>query len=241
MIIYPAIDLRGGKVVRLLEGDPERQTVFSDDPIATARDWIDQGAEWIHMVNLDGAFESDNENLRILEAVAALSVRVQFAGGLRDINAIGAALDAGAERLMIGTMAVRKPDLFVEVMRRFGSDSIGVALDSRDGMIATHGWRETSTRSAIEFGHWMRQRGARHALYTDVARDGMLSGVDIEGTIALARETKLQVIASGGVSGLSEIRQLAASGMVAGAVIGMALYRNRFSLRDAIAAAKEGD
>ena len=241
MIIYPAIDLRGGKVVRLLEGDPERQTVFSDDPIATARDWIDQGAEWIHMVNLDGAFESDNENLRILEAVAALSVRVQFAGGLRDINAIGAALDAGAERLMIGTMAVRKPDLFVEVMRRFGSDSIGVALDSRDGMIATHGWQETSTRSAIEFGHWMRQRGARHALYTDVARDGMLSGVDIEGTIALARETKLQVIASGGVSGLSEIRQLAASGMVAGAVIGMALYRNRFSLRDAIAAAKEGD
>ena len=241
MIIYPAIDLRGGKVVRLLEGDPERQTVFSDDPIATARDWMDQGAEWIHMVNLDGAFESDNENLRILEAVAALSVRVQFAGGLRDINAIGAALDAGAERLMIGTMAVREPDSFVEVLRRFGSDSIGVALDSRDGMIATHGWRETSTRSAIEFGHWMRQRGARHALYTDVARDGMLSGVDIEGTIALARETKLQVIASGGVSGLSEIRQLAASGMVAGAVIGMALYRNRFSLRDAIAAAKEGD
>ena len=241
MIIYPAIDLRGGKVVRLLEGDPERQTVFSDDPIATACDWMDQGAEWIHMVNLDGAFESDNENLRILEAVAALCVRVQFAGGLRDINAIGAALDAGAERLMIGTMAVRKPDLFVEVLRRFGSDSIGVALDSRDGMIATHGWRETSTRSAIEFGHWMRQRGARHALYTDVARDGMLSGVDIEGTIALARETKLQVIASGGVSGLSEIRQLTASGMVAGAVIGMALYRNRFSLRDAIAAAKEGD
>ena len=241
MIIYPAIDLRGGKVVRLLEGDPERQTVFSDDPIATARDWMDQGAEWIHMVNLDGAFESDNENLRILEAVAALSVRVQFAGGLRDINAIGAALDAGAERLMIGTMAVREPDLFVEVLQRFGSDSIGVALDSRDGMIATHGWRETSTRSAIEFGHWMRQRGARHALYTDVARDGMLSGVDIEGTIALARETKLQVIASGGVSGLSEIRQLAASGMVAGAVIGMALYRKRFSLRDAIAASKEGD
>ena len=209
--------------------------------MATAREWIDQGAEWIHMVNLDGAFADANENLRILEAVAALNVSVQFAGGLRDIKAIGAALEAGAERLMIGTMAVRKPDLFVEVMRRFGSDSIGVALDSRDGMIATHGWQEISSRSAIEFGHWMRQRGARHALYTDVARDGMLSGVDIEGTIALASETKLHVIASGGVSDLSEIRQLAASGMVAGAVIGMALYRNRFSLRDAIAAAKEGD
>lgn len=241
MIIYPAIDLRGGKVVRLREGDPGQQTVFSDDPVSTARAWIDQGAEWIHMVNLDGAFAKANENLRILEAVAALSANVQFAGGLRDSEAIGAALDAGAKRLMIGTMAARDPESFIEAMRQFGSERIGVALDSREGMITTHGWQETSTLSAIDFGNWMRQRGALHALYTDVSRDGMLSGADIEGTIALARETNLQVIASGGVSELAEIRQLAASGKVAGAVIGMALYRDRFALRDAIAAAKEGD
>lgn len=241
MIIYPAIDLRGGKVVRLREGDPGKQTVFSDDPLATAREWIDQGAEWIHMVNLDGAFAKANENLRILEAVAALNVRVQFAGGLRDVNAIRAALEAGAKRLMIGTMAVHNPESFIGAMRQFGSESIGVALDSREGMITTHGWQKTSTLSAIDFGNWMRERGVLHALYTDVSRDGMLSGADIDGTIALARETNLKVIASGGVSALAEIRRLASSGMVAGAVIGMALYQDRFSLRDAIAVAKKGN
>ena len=239
MIIYPAIDLRGGKVVRLREGDPQQQTVFSDDPLATAKQWIDQGAEWIHMVNLDGAFENANENLGILESVADLSVRVQFGGGLRDMDALRIALDAGATRLVIGTMAVRDPDSLIEAIRQYGSDSICAALDSREGMITTHGWQEKSARSATEFGSWLQEQGLRHALYTDVARDGMLSGADIEGTIALARETGLQVIASGGVRDLSEIRQLAASGVVAGAVVGMALYQNRFSLRDALKAAKE--
>jgi phosphoribosylformimino-5-aminoimidazole carboxamide ribotide isomerase len=131
--------------------------------------------------------------------------------------------------------------LFLEAVRKYGSESIGVALDSRAGMITTHGWREESTHSAIEFGSLMRQRGVRHALYTDVARDGMLRGADIDGTITLAKETQLRVIASGGVSALSEIRQLAASGMVAGAIVGMALYQDRFSLPAAIAAAKEGN
>lgn len=239
MIIYPAIDLRGGQVVRLREGDPGQQTVFSNDPIATAKQWIEQGAEWIHMVNLDGAFENANENLDILGAVASLGVYVQFGGGLRDMSAMQTALDAGASRLVIGTLAVRDPDALIDAVQQYGSDCICAALDSRDGMIATHGWKEKSTRSATEFGNQLRKRGLRHALYTDVSRDGMLSGADIDGTIALSQNTGLQVIASGGVSDLAEIRQLAASGIVAGAVVGMALYQNRFSLRDAIAAAKE--
>ena len=135
MIVYPAIDLRGGKVVRLREGDPNQQTVFSDDPVATAKAWIDQGAAWVHMVNLDGAFDTANENARILERVARLKVKVQFAGGLRDMAALGSALDAGAARLAIGTMAVRNPKSVTESLDRYGNEAICIALDAKDGKI----------------------------------------------------------------------------------------------------------
>ena len=240
MIIYPAIDLRGGKVVRLRKGDPERQTVYSNNPVDTALKWIDQGAEWIHMVNLDGAFDFANQNLRILESVARLDIKLQFAGGVRDKNAMRTALDCGASRLMIGTLAVQNPDALLDAVYQFGSDKIGVALDARDGMITTHGWTEQSSRTPLELGSWFRCKGVEHALYTDVTRDGMLSGANIEGTIALAMETELQVIASGGVSDLTEIGHLAKSKVVAGVVVGMALYQKKFSLADALLAVKEG-
>lgn len=240
MIVYPAIDLRGGKVVRLREGDPNQQTVFSDDPVATAKAWIDQGAAWIHMVNLDGAFDTANENARILERVARLKVKVQFAGGLRDMAALGSALDAGAARLAIGTMAVRNPKSVTESLDRYGSEAICIALDAKDGKIATHGWTELSRLSPIDFAQWLRKQCVVHALYTDISRDGMLTGVNLRDTVALAKASGLRVIASGGVSSLSEIEALAESNEVAGVVVGMALYVNRFTLVDALRVAEGG-
>ncbi len=238
MIIYPAIDLRGGKVVRLREGDPNRQTVFSDDPVATARQWIADGAAWIHMVNLDGALATANNNGTILAAVAKLAVKVQFAGGLRTLDDIDAALERGASRVILGTVAVQQPEIVAQALERWGAEQIGVALDARDGVVTTHGWQQQTALTPTEFGLQMRAIGVKHALYTDVSRDGNLSGGNVAATIALGRETGLQVIASGGVSTLEEIRQLAASDSVAGAVIGMALYERRLALPEAIAAAK---
>ena len=239
MIIYPAIDLRQGKVVRLREGDPRRQQIFSQDPRATAKAWIDQGARWIHMVNLDGAFGSANDNLRVLESVAGLGVKLQFGGGLRDMAALRAARDAGAARMVIGTLAVTDPAAVDRALEAFGGEAICVALDARDGKITTKGWTEASWRAPAEFGRELRRRGVRHALYTDVSRDGLLGGADVEGTIALGTATGLEVIASGGVSDLRDIQLLSRSGSVAGAVIGMALYQNRISLAEAISAAEE--
>ncbi len=238
MIIYPAIDLRAGKVVRLREGDLNRQTLFSDDPVATAQSWIDQGATWIHMVNLDGAFDSESENLSILEKVAKLDVSVQYTGGLRDMAALKQAQDTGASRMVIGTLAARDPASVAEAVALFGADAMCVALDAKDGKVVTHGWTESSAHTPIELGARLYGYGARHALYTDVRRDGGLSGVNIEDTVELARATGLRVIASGGLSQLSEIEQLARSGDVAGAVIGMALYQKRFTLTEALSAAR---
>jgi len=238
MIIYPAIDLRDGKVVRLREGDPEHQTVFSDDPIATAKQWVDEGAEWIHMVNLDGAFSTANDNGKILEAVAKLDVKVQFGGGLRDMDALQKAIDSGASRLVIGTMAIHNPDAVGEAVERFGDEAVCVALDAKEGKVTTHGWTELSVHTPIEFGRLIAKKGVKHALYTDVKRDGSMIGVNVHDTIALGRNTGLQVIASGGVSRMSEIEQLAKSKVVSGAIIGMALYQDRLTLGEALLAAK---
>lgn len=234
MIIYPAIDLRGGKVVRLKEGDPNRQTVFSDDPLKTAQAWIEQGAVWIHMVNLDGAFASANDNERILEAAAQLGAKVQFGGGLRGMSDIERAFEQGATRVVLGTIAVQQPEIVSEAVERWGAEGVCVALDARDGKIATHGWQQTADLTPVELGKQMVERGVRHALYTDVSRDGGLQGVNIEATVDLARETGLQVIASGGVSRIEEIEQLAQSKIVAGVVIGMALYEGKLRLEDAL-------
>jgi len=235
MIVYPAIDLRGGKVVRLLEGDPNRQTVFSEAPLTTARRWLDAGADWIHMVNLDGAFAAANDNSDILAQVAKLDIRIQFGGGLRSFADIEEAFERGANRVVLGTIALQQPEIVAEAAQRWGADAVCVALDTRDGYIATHGWQEESSTSAIELGQQMYRAGVRHALFTDVSRDGKLSGVNIEATAELARTTGLQVIASGGVRSLDDIRQLMATEAVAGVVIGMALYTGQFTLEEALA------
>lgn len=236
MIIYPAIDVRGGKVVRLREGDPAQQTIFSDDPISTAQRWIDQGAQWIHMVNLDGAFANANDNLRVLDSVAKLSIKVQFGGGLRTTDDMQRAINAGASRIVLGTVAIQNPELVTAAIEKYGTDRVCVGLDARDGKVTTHGWSQVSEITPIELGQLMRDRGVIHALFTDVSRDGALSGSAVDATIRLGQETGLQVIASGGIASIDEIRRLATSGTVAGAVIGMALYQGTISLSDALAA-----
>ena len=241
MIVYPAIDLRGGQVVRLKEGDPNRQTIFSHNPLDTVRRWIDEGATWLHMVNLDGAFQKANQNLSILEHAAHLPVKIQFGGGLRSLDDMRQALDAGADRVVLGTIAVENPDLLALTVEQFGAEQISVALDARDGKITTHGWQSRTDLTPIEFGRDIVRRGVQHALFTDVRRDGSLIGSNIQETITLGRETGLQVIASGGVSSASEIQQLARSGVVAGAIIGMALYEAHLTLAEALLASKAGD
>jgi phosphoribosylformimino-5-aminoimidazole carboxamide ribotide isomerase len=241
MIIYPAIDLRGGKVVRLKEGDPNQQKVFSDDPIATAQQWIGQGASWIHIVNLDGTFATINDNVRILEAVAKFDVQVQFGGGLRSIKDIERAIEQGASRVIIGTAAIGQPELVSEAVKRWGSERIAVGLDARDGKVATRGWQNKTDMTPLELGKQMVERGVIHALYTDVNRDGLLQGVNVESTAMLARETGMQVIASGGVSSLEDIKRLKSTGIIAGAVVGMALYEGRFGLADALVLAEGKD
>jgi phosphoribosylformimino-5-aminoimidazole carboxamide ribotide isomerase len=238
MQIYPAIDLRGGKVVRLKEGDPQRQTVFSEDPLAIARQWIRGGARWIHVVNLDGAFHNANDNGLILDNIAHMNVKVQFGGGLRSVYAISRAFEQGAARVVLGTIAVQQPGIVVEAVKRWGADAICVALDAKDGKITTHGWQQATELSPIDLGKRMASEGVRHALYTDVSRDGGLSGVNVEATAALGRETGLQVIASGGVSTLEDIQRLRAAGSVAGVVIGMALYEGKFTLQEALQVAE---
>lgn len=239
MIVYPAIDLRGGKVVRLMEGDPNRQTIFSEDPIATAKNWVEQGAEWIHMVNLDGAFGNSNHNLDILKQVTNLNVNVQFGGGLRSLDDIETALSLGAKRVVIGTLAAKDPEKVSEAIEKFGTEQICVAMDAKNGFVTTEGWTENTTLTPVEFGRLMKKRGVEHALYTDVSRDGSMLGVNIHDTVALARNTELKVIASGGVSKMIEIAELTKSGVVAGVIIGMALYRDEIGLDEALLAAKE--
>jgi len=241
MIIYPAIDLRGGKVVRLKEGDPNQQKVFSEDPVATAQQWIGQGAAWIHIVNLDGAFASTNDNARILEAVAKFGVKVQFGGGLRTITDIERAIEQGASRVILGTVAIENPALVEEAVKRWGSEAICVGLDARDGKIATRGWQHKTDMTPLELGKQMVGYGVTHALYTDVNRDGRLQGVNVEATATLAKETGMQVIASGGVGSLDDIKRLKATGIIAGAIIGMALYEGRFGLTDALMLAEGKD
>ncbi len=234
MIIYPAIDLRGGQVVRLKEGDPNRQTIFSNSPLDIAQRWHDEGATWMHMVNLDGAFGEASQNLNILKQVASKNVNVQFGGGLRSLVDIETALELGAKRVVLGTIAIKQPSIVEEAVHRFGAEYVCVGLDAKDGKIATHGWQTLSDLTPIELGQKMVEMGVKHALYTDVSRDGLLSGVNVTDTVALAEKTHLHVIASGGVSTLDDIRQLRDSGRVAGAIIGMALYTGQFTLADAI-------
>ncbi|MBE0698776.1 MAG: 1-(5-phosphoribosyl)-5-[(5-phosphoribosylamino)methylideneamino]imidazole-4-carboxamide isomerase [Anaerolineaceae bacterium] len=227
-IIFPAIDLRGGEVVRLKEGDPKRQTNYSTDPGGTARRWIEAGAAWLHVVNLDGAFgESGNANLQalrtILSEAARANVQVQFGGGMRSVEAIEAALDAGVSRAILGTLAVEQPRLFEEALNRWGAEKIGVSLDARDGRVQVRGWQSDTPLMAVDAARGFQHAGLRWLVFTDIARDGLQTGLNLQATLELAQASKLNVIASGGVSRLEDVRAAEKAGL-AGAIVGRALY-----------------
>lgn len=247
MIIYPAIDLRQGRCVRLRQGDPNAETVFSDDPADMARHWVQQGAEWLHVVNLDGALDARDLDAgkqaglpinlqRLREICEAVPVPIQFGGGLRTLDDIRLAIQLGAERIVLGTVAVENPMLVSEAVSRWGSKRIVVGLDARDGKVATHGWQSTSQIDAVELGHEMHAMGVRRVLYTDISRDGMLSGVNVEATARLGDITGLSVIASGGVAGIRDIELLKAHEHynIDGVVIGQAIYTGNLDLAAAI-------
>jgi len=225
----------------LRQGRPEEETVFSDDPVAMAEHWASQGAEWLHVVNLDGAFGLASSNLRVVEEIAAaVGVPIQFGGGLRTMANIEGALGLGVERVILGTVAVEEPSLVTEAIRRFGAERIVVGIDARRGRVATHGWQEVSSLAAIELAFRVRELGVERVVYTDIARDGMLCGVNVEAVRELAERTELRVIASGGVSSLDDLRRLkeAEASGVEGVIIGQALYSGALELREAIEIAR---
>jgi len=244
MIIYPAIDLRSGRCVRLQQGDAAAETVFSADPAATARRWAAEGAEWLHVVNLDGALgENSQRNLDALQSIlAAVTLPVQFGGGLRSVADVDRLLGLGVTRVVLGTVAVRQPEVVTEAIARHGAERIAVGIDARDGRVATHGWTDTSEVEATVLAAHMATLGVRRVVYTDIARDGMLTGVNVEATAHLARTAGLSVIASGGVASLEDIRALAAhqADGIEGVIIGMALYRGAVQLSQALSLAREG-
>ncbi|MGE0005523.1 MAG: 1-(5-phosphoribosyl)-5-[(5-phosphoribosylamino)methylideneamino]imidazole-4-carboxamide isomerase [Parvibaculaceae bacterium] len=237
MILFPAIDLKGGRCVRLELGDMARATVFNDDPAAQARSFAAQGFAWLHLVDLDGAFAGRPVNEEAVEAVlAAVAVPVQLGGGIRDLARIESWLARGVRRVILGTAALRDPALVRSACARFPG-RIAVGIDARDGKVAVEGWAETSQTTAVELARRFEDVGVAAIVFTDIGRDGVLKGLNIEATLALARTTSIPVIASGGLASLADIRRLLAPdcAVLGGAVAGRALYDGRL---DAAAALK---
>ena len=236
--IYPAIDLRSGKVVRLREGDPDRMTVYGDDPARTARRWLSTGARWLHVVNLDGAFgETDNANRSalesILQAAKEFDARLQFGGGIRSLENFEAVLALGVERVILGTTAVEQPDVVSLAVRKHGVERIAVGIDARNGWVRIRGWKENSEISATDLVLRMRSLGLRTVIFTDVSRDGLGSGLNIASTRELARASGLDVIASGGVHTVEDVIA-AKNANLAGVIVGRALYEGTIDLNQAL-------
>jgi len=237
MDVIPAIDLRDGKVVRLIQGQYDKQITYRDDPAEQARQFHADGAQWLHIVDLDGAKAGRPVNTRSIEAIARLDLlKIEVGGGLRDEASIAQLLDMGVTRVIIGTKAVSDFDWF----RRMGETFAGrmvLGLDARGSMVATHGWLEDSKQTVLEFAARADELPLAAIIYTDIAKDGMLTGPNIERTKALAQAVKTPVIASGGVKEVDDIRKLKPIG-VAGVIVGRSLYEGTLTLRDAIAAAR---
>ncbi|HTU24700.1 MAG TPA: 1-(5-phosphoribosyl)-5-[(5-phosphoribosylamino)methylideneamino]imidazole-4-carboxamide isomerase [Pirellulales bacterium] len=238
MQIWPAIDLRGGKCVRLQQGDYDRQTVFSDDPASMARHWVEQGAECLHVVDLDGALHGHVENRASIEAIVrAVSVPCEVGGGIRDLATIDDLLGLGVARLIIGTKALKEPDWFREVCRKYPGRLV-LGIDARKGRVATDGWQKASEVSATRFAHDLAQEPIAAIVYTDIATDGMMAGPNLEAMDEMRRAVDVPVIASGGVTTATDVAQLAQLGM-AGCIIGRTLYEGRLTIHDALCMARE--
>jgi phosphoribosylformimino-5-aminoimidazole carboxamide ribotide isomerase len=242
LIVFPAIDLKGGQVVRLAEGDMDRATVYGDNPAAQAVLFAEEGATHLHVVDLDGAFAGEAVNAAAVEAiVAAFPGHVQLGGGIRTRESIERWFDLGVSRVVIGTAALENPDLVRQAAADFPG-GIVVAVDARDGMVATKGWADVSTVSITDMGRQFEDAGVAALLFTDVGRDGMLKGCNVQATVDLARAVQIPVIASGGVAGISDIHMLAlhARDGIEGVITGRALYDGRLDLATALAVAAAG-
>lgn len=233
--IYPAIDLRQGRVVRLRQGDPDRQTTYDDGALATARRWKEAGARWLHVVNLDGALgEAGRRNGAALARILTAGLPVQFGGGLRDLADIRRALGLGVARVVLGTVAVEEPELVREALAEFGPERVVVGIDARDGLVRVRGWQAATPLRAEALARRWAEMGGRWLVFTDIARDGVGGGVNVEATAALSRETGLRVVASGGVAGLEDVRRVLQAGLD-GVIVGRALYDGALDLAEALA------
>jgi len=236
MQIWPAIDLRGGNCVRLEQGDYSRETVFGEDPAAMARRWVSEGAEYLHLVDLDGARDGQSINRNAVEAIVlAADIPCELGGGIRDENTIREMLSLGLSRLVIGTKALKDPDWFREMCQKF-PDKLAVGIDARDGRVATDGWLEVSNVSATSLARSLAEEPIAAIIYTDIAKDGMMSGPNFDAMAEMSQSVDVPVIASGGVTAAEDVGQLARIG-VAGCIIGRALYEGSLTLAEATAAA----
>jgi len=236
--IYPAIDLRNGYVVRLQQGDPHRQTIFSRDPSVIACHWLDRGARWLHVINLDGALgniDSSNRNAleKILQVAQTYGASVQFGGGLRTERSISTVLDLGVHRVVLGTVIVKQPIIVSQALIRWGPECIAAGLDARDGKLMVEGWQTETAYTAIGLAKKLRAEGLKWAIFTDIDRDGLKTGVNLESTLAMAKETGLAVIASGGVKNQGDVQKIKEHGL-AGVIIGQALYDGAVNLTDVL-------
>lgn len=234
MILYPAIDLKDGQCVRLLKGEMDAATVFSDNPAAQARAFQDAGAQWVHLVDLNGAFAGEPVNGNAVEAIlSALDVPAQLGGGIRDMATIEAWLAKGLARVILGTVAVEDPDLVRDAAKAFPGQ-IAVGLDAREGRVATRGWAEETDIQVTDLARKFEDAGIAAIIYTDINRDGAMAGPNLPATEALARAVDVPIIASGGVSSMADLRALKATGVISGAISGRALYDGAINLAEAL-------
>ena len=242
MIIFPAIDIRGGKCVRLEEGRFDRETIFAENPLDAARRWVEAGTQWLHIVDLDGARAGKSVNLSVVSEIArTFDVKVQLGGGIRTLETVEAALAAGINRVILGSVAARSPELVEQLCSRYG-EKIVIGIDARDGEVAVDGWEKSGLLQVAELAQRMKQVGAKRIIYTDISRDGMLTGVNVESTLQLAKQSGLAVIASGGVKGMGDIlalQPLTPAG-IEGVIIGKALYTGAIDLADALQVVRGG-
>jgi phosphoribosylformimino-5-aminoimidazole carboxamide ribotide isomerase len=237
VILFPAIDLKQGRCVRLIQGDMDQATVFSDDPAAQAQAFADQGFEWLHVVDLEGAFAGKPMNGSAVDAILGrIGIPVQLGGGIRDMRTVEGWLGKGIARVIIGTAAVRDPGFVREAARLFPG-KVAVGIDAKDGLVAVEGWAQTSTLTAEDLGRRFEDAGVAAIVYTDIARDGVLKGLNIPMTLALARSVSIPVIASGGLASMADIERLTAPdcAVLAGAISGRALYDGRIDPAEALA------
>ncbi|WP_299826848.1 1-(5-phosphoribosyl)-5-[(5-phosphoribosylamino)methylideneamino]imidazole-4-carboxamide isomerase [uncultured Roseobacter sp.] len=239
MILYPAIDLKDGQAVRLLHGDMDKSTVFNDDPVSQAQDFVTAGCEWLHLVDLNGAFAGEPVNAAPVEAILkSCTIPVQLGGGIRDMATIEAWLEKGLTRVILGTVAVENPDLVREAARTFPGH-VAVGIDARNGFVATKGWAEETDVRVTELAKSFEDAGVAAIIYTDILRDGAMKGPNIDATAALARAVSIPVVASGGVSSLEDLIALRDCGAdLQGAISGRALYDGAIDLKEALAALK---